>query len=162
MRARRGVIGVLAIGLLLAGCESEPGPGEGTLVEGPRDADDIVQHLVEAPEYPAPVTGDAELVELRSPEGTNRHQAFLAELATGGTLEGELVRGAIIQLGDGVTLSVPSGASVASLVDDEVVEVTACDAPCDVTGPALVAPPEWLPGIQVAAGWQLIAPAPAD
>lgn len=162
MLARRTVLVVAALALLAAGCDRQEGvgPGEGTLVEGPRGAEDIVQHLVEAPAYPAPVTEDAELAELRNAAGTNRHQAFLADLDADGALDAALVRGALVQVADGVTLTVPDGASTASLEGDAVTAVAECAAPCEVIGPALVAPPGWLPGIGVEAGWELLVPAP--
>ena len=166
MRTPRGLVLMVAlVATLGAACEGEQrvDAGEGTLVEGPRGAEDIVQHLVEAPDYPAPVTEAAGLAELRNPEGTNRHQAFLADLDQDGTLDGALTRGAIVRVAVGATLTVPDGASTATLTGDtseEVGVVEDCAAPCEVTGPALVAPPTWLPGIGVSPGWQLLVPAP--
>lgn len=162
MLARRTVLAVAAMAMLATACNGEEGvaPGEGTLVEGPRGAEDIVQHLVDAPAYPAPVTDEPELVELRNTDGTNRHQAFLAELDADGTLEEGLVRGALVRVGDGVTLTIPDGATTAALDAGAVTAVADCAAPCEVTGPALVAPPQWLPGIGVEAGWELLVPAP--
>lgn len=158
---------VLAVALAATavGCrDSSDGPGSGfqTLGEGPAGIEDVVQHLIDPPPYPAPVADEAELVELRSPDVSRRHHLYLAELAESGTLDGELVRGSVVHVADGVTLTVPDGASVATLDGSTVTAVDACAAPCAAAGPSLVAPPEWLQGIRVDPGWELVVPAPTE
>lgn len=159
-----GVLRILPVLLLfvvtLGACTGDGSEGDGVSESGPRSPGVPVQHLIDAPDYPSPVSDDAELAELRTPEGDNRHHAYLAALDGDGTLEGELVRGALVLVGDGAVLEVPDGASTAALEDGIVAAVEECPAPCEVTGPALVAPPEWLPGIGVEAGWELLVPAP--
>lgn len=155
----------VALAATVAGCrDSTDGPGGGfqTLGDGPAGIEDVVQHLIDPPPYPAPVSDEAELVELRSPDLNRRHHLYLAELAESGTLDGELVPGSVVHLADGVTLTVPGGASVATLDGSAVTAVTACAGPCEAIGPALVAPPEWLQGIRVAADWELVVPAPTE
>jgi hypothetical protein len=148
---------------LAVACTGSGSDGDGGRSEaGPRNPAVPVQHLIDPPSYPTPVTAAAELVELRTPAGDNRHQAYLAELDQDGTLEGELVRGSLVLVTAGTTLSVPGGASTATLDGGVVASVGECPAPCEVSGPALVAPPEWLPGVGVEAGWELLVPAPAD
>ena len=159
MRSRSVVVSLLLVAALTA-CDG--GSGEGTLEVGPRGPDDIVQHLVDPPAFPAPLTGGSELAELRNAEGTNRHQAYLAVFDGSGTLDGELVRGGIVRLEDGASLTVPDGASTATLDGTTVSTVGPCPAPCEVTGPALVAPTGWFPGIGVGQGWELVVPAPAE
>lgn len=158
-RASRPLVLLLTV-VALAACDPGGEPGPGGPSAGPRGADEIVQHLVDPPDYPAPVTADAELAELRSAAGDNRHQAYLAELEESGTLDGELVRGSMVLVAVGTTLSIPDGASTADLEDGTVASVGDCAAPCEVSGPALVAPTGWLSGIGVVAGWELVVPAP--
>lgn len=160
MRFRAGRLLTLLLLVAVLGACTSGSDGDGVSETGPRNPAVPVQHLVDAPDFPAPVTGDAELAELHSPAGDDRHFVYLAELGEDGVLEGELVRGAVVLVGDGATLEVPDGASTAALADGTVTSVADCPAPCEVSGPALVAPPAWLPGIGVAAGWQLVVPAP--
>jgi hypothetical protein len=156
----RTVITVGAVlSLMVAGCTQDAPE----VPFGPRGADDIVQHLVEAPPLPVAVAGDVALAELRSEDGTNRHQAFLGALAADATLESDFVPGSLVLVPAGASLTAPDGVSVATLTEGEVVVVTAvedCVAPCTVAGPALIAPTGWLGGIGVTAGWTLLSPAP--
>ncbi len=161
MRSRASrLLVLLLVVVALAACDSGGEAGPGTASAGPRGPDEIVQHLIDPPDYPAPVTEAAELAELRDAEGNNRHQAYLAQLEESGTLDGDLVRGSMVLVVSGTTLSVPAGASTAVLDDSAVTSVGDCAAPCEVSGPALVAPSGWLTGIGVAPGWELIVPAP--
>lgn len=158
--ASRLLILLLAV-MALAAC-TRGGGGDGVSEEGPRNPAVPVQHLIDAPPYPAPVTDDPDLVELHSPEGDNRHHLYLAEFGAAGTLDGELVRGSVVLVAEGATLTVPDGASTAELDESTVATVADCPAPCEVAGPALVAPLGWLSGIGVSPGWKLVVPAPAD
>jgi hypothetical protein len=156
---------VATLAVALSACrDGGDGPGGGfqTLGDGPAGIEDVVQHLADAPDYPAPVTAEPELAELRSPDVNRRHHLYLAAVDQDGTLDGELVRGSVVQVADGSTLTAPEGASVAQLDGTTVTEVSDCPAPCEVTGPALVAPADWLEGIRVAEDWELLVPAPTE
>lgn len=156
---------VIVTGLLFGGCtdDADPGPA-GTfepIGDGPAGIEDVVQHLVDPPEYPVAIDGDPELVELRSEDLARRHHVYLAE-AAGPAVEDELVRGSVLRVGADQQVEFDPAVSVAELDGASITGVEDCPAPCQVSGPALVAPQEWFQSIRVAAGWQLVEPAPTE
>lgn len=152
--------------ILLTGCSSDLPEGFGgtfqPLPEGAVGIEGAVQHLIEAPPFPGPVTSGGVMVELRSPDLNRRHLAFMARLTADGALDGELVRGSFVYVSAGAALTVPTTSSVVQLDGDTVMSVAACAVPCTVTGPALVAPDGWFESIRTGAGWLLVDPAPTS
>lgn len=174
MRTSRALLAaVLAVGLVLAGCTDGEPDGDGTGVSRPIGSeplgdDEVTLHLVDPPELPPELAGaEVTTSELRAPDLTERHTVEVVDVPSDTTsLEGPLIDGALLRVPEGVTVEVASEVGTVPLVAAEdaagaLGEITSsCAAPCEVQGPALVAPSDWITGIGAEPGWLLLVPSP--
>lgn len=123
-----------------------------------------MQHLLEPPRFEGELSG-VEVIEaeLRTADLYDRHLIYVAR-PEGREISTPAIpaAGAAVVVPSGSSLSLESAASVARLEGERVTAVESCEAPCQVSGPALVASEGWLQGLAVDDGWRLLVPAPEE
>lgn len=170
---RRTVAAAFALVAVLGACTDDGQTIDGTSVElgdGPLSDDEVTLHMAEPPELSGPLSG-AEVTrsELRTEDQTSRETVQLVDVpASASSLDEVPPAGAVLRVPAGQTLRVGVDVDAAGLEPDAtdgepgvLRDVrTPCAAPCEVDGPALVAPAGWMAGFGVAEGWQLLVPSP--